>query len=281
MPERSLGFKIFIHLMALLVGIVILAPLVWLFIMSISSAEDLNSRPLHWWPERWDFSRYALLLDRTPNSTGASFLASLLNSTKVASLATFGALCVAIPAGYAASRAPRLQWTLGAIIFTYMLPPVALAVPLYLLLAKVGLLNSTLGLALVYLSILAPFTTWLMKSGLDPIPQDLEKAAAIDGARFDQMLRIVILPLALPIIATSTIFAFLLAWDEYFYALLFTSSQTSKTLSVAIADLAGGRVSDYGQIAAAGVLAALPPVAIGIVLQRALISGLTQGGVKG
>ena len=89
------------------------------------------------------------------------------------------------------------------------------------------------------------------------------------------------LPLAAPVVATSALFAVLLAWDEFFYALLFTSDQRAKTLTVAIADLAGGRVSDYGLIATAGVLAALPPVLIGLVMQRALISGLTSGGVKG
>ena len=89
------------------------------------------------------------------------------------------------------------------------------------------------------------------------------------------------LPLAMPIVATSALFAFLLGWDEFFYALLFTSDQRARTLTVAIADLAGGRVSDYGLIATAGVLAALPPVLVGLLMQRALISGLTSGGVKG
>ena len=196
-------------------------------------------------------------------------------------MATIAAIMVAIPAGWALSRNPRLGWVLGGIIATYMLPPVALSIPLYFILAKFGLLNNVFGLGLVYLSILAPFVTWLLKSGFDPIPKDLERAAAIDGARLDQMLRIVILPLAMPVIATATIFAFLLAWDEFFYALLFTSNQDAKTLTVAIADLAGGRVSDYGLIATAGVIAALPPVLIGILMQRSLISGLTNGGVKG
>ena len=102
--------------------------------------------------------------------------------------------------------------------------------------------------------------------------------APASGRRF----RIITLPLALPVVATSALFAFLLGWDEFFYALLFTSDQRAKTLTVAIADLAGGRVSDYGLlIATAGVLAALPPMLVGIVMQRALISGLTSGGVKG
>ena len=281
MDQPSRTFTIFIHAMALLVALVILAPLVWLFVMSISSNADLSSKPLHWWPDTFDFSRYSTLLSRADNSTGAAFTASLWNSIRVAGMATFAALAVGVPAGWAVSRNPRLGWTLGAVIGTYMLPPVALSVPLYLILAKVGLLNTVWGLALVYLSILAPFGTWLLKAGFDPIPRELEQAAAIDGARLDRLLRIVILPLAMPVIATAMIFAFLLAWDEFFYALLFTSNQNAKTLPVAIADLAGGRISDYGLIATAGVLASLPPVLIGVLAQRALISGLTSGGVKG
>lgn len=281
MEHQSSAFRIFIHVVALLVALVILAPLAWLFIMSVSSNADLSAKPLHWWPDTLDFSRYVTLFSRAENSVGEAFMASLGNSVKVAGMATLAALSVGIPAGWAASRHPQIGWTLGGIIATYMLPPVALSVPLYLLLAKFGLLNNVFGLALVYLSILAPFVTWLLKAGFDPIPRELEQAAAIDGARLDQMLRIVILPLALPVIATALIFAFLLAWDEFFYALLFTSNQDAKTLTVAIADLAGGRVSDYGLIATAGVIASLPPVAIGILMQRALISGLTNGGVKG
>lgn len=281
MERRSPAFSLFIHLCALLLMLVILAPLAWLFVMSIAPAPDLVAKPLRWWPSAVDFSRYATLLSTVENSAGAAFTASLGNSLTVAGLATVAAILIAIPAGWAVSRTPSVRWSLTLVIGTYMLPPVALAVPLYMALAALGMLNSVFGLALVYLTILAPFTTWLMKSGFDGVPRELELAAMIDGASLFQTLRIVTLPLALPVIGTSALFAFLLAWDEFFYALLFTSDQRAKTLPVAIADLAGGRVSDYGLIAAAGVLAALPPVLVGLVMQRALISGLTNGGVKG
>lgn len=281
MERQSPLFSIFIHLAALLLALVILAPLVWLFIMSIAPAADLAAKPLKWWPSEMDFSRYAMLLSTVENSAGAAFTSSLRNSLVVSGMATIAAILLAIPAGWAVSRTPSVGWSLTLVIGTYMLPPVALAVPLYMALAHFGMLNNVFGLALVYLTILAPFTTWLMKSGFDGIPRELESAAMIDGASLFQTLRIVTLPLALPVMATSALFAFLLAWDEFFYALLFTSDQRAKTLTVAIADLAGGRVSDYGLIAAAGVLAALPPVAVGLLMQRALISGLTNGGVKG
>lgn len=281
MEYQSPAAKILIHLAALALALLIIAPVLWLFIMSVSPGADLSSKPLHWWPSEVDWSRYATLLSRVENTAGAAVTASLQNSVLVAGMATLAAIAVAVPAGWAVSRTPSVSWSLSAVIATYMLPPVALAVPLYMALAKLGMLNSVFSLALVYLTILAPFTTWLMKSGFDGIPREIEAAAMIDGANLWQTLRIVTLPLALPTIATAVLFAFLLAWDEFFYALLFTSDLRSKTLTVAIADIAGGRVADYGMIATAGVIAALPPVLIGLLMQRALISGLTNGGVKG
>lgn len=281
MERQNPIFIVFIYTCALSLAVVILAPLVWLFIMSISPAADLAAKPLRWWPQAADFSRYRLLLSTAQNSIGAAFTSSLVNSIEVAGMATLAAVVLAIPSAWAVSRTPSIGWSLSVVIATYMLPPVALAVPLYMTLAHFGILNNVFGLALVYLTILAPFTTWLMKSGFDSIPREIEAAAMIDGASLFATLRIITLPLAAPVMATSALFAFLLAWDEFFYALLFTSDQRAKTLTVAIADLAGGRVSDYGLIATAGVLAALPPVVVGLLMQRALISGLTSGGVKG
>lgn len=281
MTRRSPLYTAFVYAAALLLAVVILAPMVWLFIMSICPPAQLSARPLRWWPTHPDFSRYAQLINMAANSIGASFMAALWNSIRVASMATATAIAVAVPAAWASSRVPRVGWTLSFVVATYMLPPVALAVPLYMGLAHFGLLNNVFGLAIVYLTILAPFTTWLLRSGFDLIPKEIEAAAAIDGARLDQTLRIVILPLMAPMIATAALFAFLLAWDEFFYALLFTSNAQAQTITVELANIAGGRVSDYGLIAAAGVVAALPPVLIGLFMQRALVTGLTAGGVKG
>lgn len=281
MERRTFGFTIFIYFSALLLAALLLLPILWLFVMSVSSTADLATKPLRWWPEAMDFSRYRTLLTLEPNTMGQAFLAAIRNSLTVAFMAVFAALLVAIPGAWAVSRNPQMEWSLYALILTYMLPPVSLAVPLYLGLSSLGLLNTTYGLALIYLSILAPFTAWLLKSGFDAIPRDIEASARIDGARLDQILRILILPLAAPALSTAALFALLLSWDEFFYALLFTADQNAKTVTVAIADIAGGRVSDYGLIAAAGVLAAVPPLLIGLLMQRAIVAGLTSGGVKG
>jgi len=154
---------------ALLLAALLLIPVLWLFVMSVSPAADLTAKPLRRWPETLDLSHYRTLLTWEPNTMDQAFLAAIRNSLVTAGIAVAAALVLAVPAAWAVSRNPRMEWSLYALILTYMLPPVALAVPLYLRLARLGLLNSTLDLALIYLSILAPFTAWLLKSGFDAI----------------------------------------------------------------------------------------------------------------
>ena len=145
----------------------------------------------------------------------------------------------------------------------------------------IGLLNSVGALTIVYCTILLPFVTWLLKANFDNVPREIEEAARIDGVRLFGLLRHITLPIAKAGLGTATLFAVLLAWDEFFYALLYTSDERAKTIPVAIADFAAGRATDYGLISAAGVLAALPPVIIAFFLQKSLIAGLAAGGVKG
>ncbi len=281
MERRATGQSILVYAAAIGLALAILTPFAWLVVMSLSPAADLSALPLKWLPSALDFSRYGALLSVAEHSAGAAFLASLRNSLVVAGMAVIGALVVGIPAAWAVSRQRQTGWAIYVAIGSYMLPAVALSVPLYKGLQALGLLNNVFGLAGVYLTILAPFTAWLLKSGFDGVPREIESAAMIDGARLDQILLRLTLPLAAPAVTTAALFALMVGWDEFFYALLFTSDERAKTLTVAVADLAGGRITDYGLIATAGVLAALPPVIIGVVLQRALVAGLTQGGVKG
>ena len=282
MERRNSWQSLVVYLFAFLLALFILTPILWMLIMSVSATSDLTTIPLRWLPETLTFHRYLDLLTIADNSAGSAFLASMRNSLLVSGMATCGGLLVAIAAAWSVSRSPGPQrYALYAVVATYMLPPVALVVPIYFALSAMQALNSVFSLAVIYLTILAPFTTWLLKSSFDNIPVEIELAAMMDGARLDQIMRRITLPLAGPSLATAALFAFLLAWDEFFYALLFTSDQRAKTLTVAIADLAGGRIADYGLIATAGVLAAVPPVLIGFFLQRSLVAGLTTGGVKG
>ena len=259
-----------------------LAPLIWLFIMSISSTPELTAVPLRWIPSHADFSRYGRLLSVAAHSAGEEFIYALRNSLLASFSATAIALIVGIPAAYSFSRFPgRRMGLLYAVLGTYMMPPVALILPLYMIFGALGLLNTVAALTIVYCTILMPFVTWLLKATIDAVPMEIEEAARIDGVGLIGVLRHVTLPIAKAGLGTAALFAVLLAWDEFFYALLYTNDLRAKTLPVAIADFAAGRATDYGIISAAGILTALPALAIAFFLQKSLISGLAAGGVKG
>ena len=281
MMRRSLGFNIMIGVAVTVLVVVTLAPLLWLFIMSISAPVELTRIPLHWLPDRPDFSRYARLFGLTGDAAGTSFLAALRNSLVVSFSATAIALAAGIPAAYSFSRFRGRMGLLYGFLGVYMVPPVAFVLPLYMVFSQLGLLNNVVALIAVYCTILLPFSTWLLKNNFDEVPREVEEAAQMDGAGLLGAIRHVTLPLARPALAAAALFALLLAWDEFFYALIYTNDLRAQTLPVAIADFAAGRATDYGLISAVGVLAALPPVIIAFFLQRSLVSGLSAGGIKG
>jgi multiple sugar transport system permease protein len=273
--------RILTYAAVLVLVIATLAPLVWLFIMSISSTKDLTSLPLHWLPDQADFSRYAKLLTVEAHSAGEEFVYALRNSLIAAIGASAIALIAGIPAAYSFSRYPGRMGLLYTVLGTYMMPPVALILPLYLVFSALNLLNNVAALVIVYCTILLPFVTWLLKSNFDAVPLEIEQAARMDGAGLFGVIRHVTLPISKAGLGTAALFAVLLAWDEFFYALLYTNDLRAKTLPVAIADFAAGRATDYALISAAGILTALPPLLIAFFLQKSLISGLAAGGVKG
>src|SRR5699024_10767810 len=147
---------------------------------------------------------------------------------------------------------------------TYMLPPIVLLIPLYTILSSMRLLDSKIGLIVVYCSYVTPFILWILSNYFLTIPADLEEAARVDGCtRLGALFRI-ILPVARPGIFAALMFGFLLAWDEFMYALIFTSTTNSKTIPVAIAEFTGKHTTDFGLVAAGGIIAALPPVILAI-----------------
>ncbi|MCK9548541.1 MAG: carbohydrate ABC transporter permease [Sphaerochaeta sp.] len=270
-----------LYIAVVILVIYLTAPFLWLIIMSISPSTDLTQKPLRWIPSSIDLSSYENLLTMGINTRGELFLHALQNSLTTALFAVFISLLVTIPASWVLSRHPgKKSFVLSAAIFTFMLPPIAYALPLYRMLSRLGWLNNSFSLALVYCTIVLPFCVWLIKENIDSIPYDLEESAIIDGASIARRIINVVMPLLLPALGTVALLALIMAWDEYFYALLFTSSKEAITLPVVIANLASGRQSSYNLIAAGGVIASAPPVIIGMLFQRALVRGLVQGGVK-
>lgn len=281
--RRRLGFSIFVYAAAVCTALVILAPFLWLLISSVASPADLLARPLHWIPEHISLERYSSILRGGQNGAADTFRAGMVNSLIVAGSSVAISMVVGVFGAYAFARLrfPFRRAILLMFLSSYMLPPIAIVIPLYLVLVQLHLLDSRLGLIVVYCSFITPFVLWILSGHFRAIPRDLEDAARIDGCtRLGALFR-VILPLAKPGLLATALFGFLLAWDEFFYALIFTSSAQAKTIPVAIAEFQGRFTVDFGLVAAGGILAAIPPLVIAFAFQRYIVSGLTSGAVKG
>ncbi|MBC6458362.1 carbohydrate ABC transporter permease [Actinomadura sp. HBU206391] len=275
----------FMYAMAVLMAVVILAPFAWLVISSVSSPTELIGSHVHWLPERPTLERYREIFTSASggDNVAGNFRVAMLNSLIVAGSTTIISLVLGCLGGYAFARLrfPFRRTTLMSFLAIYMLPPIALVIPLYLALSNLGLLDTKIGLIITYCSIVTPFCLWTMSNFFLSLPAELEEAARVDGcSRLGALVRVV-LPLARPGIFATAIFGFLLAWDEFLYSLIFTSTTNSKTIPVAIAEFTGKFSSDFGLVAAGGVLAALPPVLLALAFQRFLVGGLTAGSVKG
>lgn len=260
---------------------VLLAPPLWLFISSIADLKDLLRIPLRWIPENPSFSRYgSILFGSGPES---EFRKIMFNSIYVAAFVTVICVSLGVLAAYAFSRLrfPRKEKILFILLFSYMLPPIAIIIPLYQIFSSFRMLDTKEALILVYSAILVPFVIWMMRTYFDTIPRDLEDAAKIDGCTHFQTLFRVILPLSLPGIVATLLFAFLMSWEEFFIALILTSTPQAKTIPVAIAEFSGRHSIDFGMMATGGVLASLPPVFIALFFQKYIIGGLLSGAVKG
>jgi multiple sugar transport system permease protein len=280
---RRTAFLVLVYAAALGTAVVILAPFGWLLISSVASPADLLARPLKWIPSHVSLARYESIFRPGTNDSAAAFRAGVVNSAVVAASTVAISLAVGVFGAYAFARL-RFRFQRAVLLLflsTYMLPPIAIVIPLYLILVRLHLLDTRVGLIVVYCSFVTPFVLWILSGHFRAIPADLEDAARIDGCtRLGALFR-VILPIARPGLLATVLFGFLIAWDEFLYALIFTSSTASKTIPVAIAEFQGRFTVDFGLVAAGGILASIPPLAIAFVFQRYIVSGLASGAVKG
>jgi len=275
----------FLFVLTIPVLLFIYMPVFYLLLTSISTRAELLSVPMHWIPQNPTLKNYIdILTPGTATSEVArTFKVTLRNSLVVASSVTVISLVVGSLAAYALSRMRvhfRTPIMLG-IMGTRMIPEVSLVIPLYIIAVRVGIYNTPLVLILTYLSFALPFAIWLMAAFFETIPIELEDAARMDGASHLRTLFSIILPISAPGLVSTALFVFLTAWDEFFFALLFTSTIAAKTVPVAIAEFTGRYVVDVGGMMTGGVLAAIPPVLLSLIFSRYIVRGLTAGAVKG
>ena len=253
--------------------------MVWQLVSSFSTPEALVSG-LTDTSTRWTMQNYQNLLQGQP-----PFWTYLLNSTIVASISTLLTVGLALPAAYGLSRLPS-QWRNGLRLFitaAAIFPYVLLFLALLELARSLQLGNNLLALALPYSGLSMPLALLLLTTSFENLPSDLEDAAVLEGMTMIQRLRWVLIPLITPATASTGILVFLFAWNEYPIALTWISESNLLTLPVAMARIAGSSIYSipYGTYAAATVLGSIPLLLMVLLFQKQIVSGLTNGAVKG
>jgi len=253
-----------------------LFPFYWAIVASFTSDAALFRDP-SLFPRHFIFDHYRALF------TERDFITPIRNSLVVAGTTTIFCLVVGTLAAYALARiefrgkAPIMAFILAVTMF----PQISIVSPLYLLLRSLRLIDTYPGLIMPYMTFAMPLTVWVLTGSIRQIPKDLEEAAHVDGASRRQSFLRILLPLAVPSLATTGILTFIYCWNEFLFALSFTLGPERQTVPVAIALFRGQYQVPWGEILAAAVVATAPVAGLVLVFQRRIVQGLTAGAVKG
>ena len=252
-------------------------PLFWMLSTSLKPSSEIFATPPTLVPIKSTLENFTRLFAET------SFLTYFRNSVVVSFTTGLLTLSVSAAGAYGLSRCVFLgrEKVAGLILMTYMFAPIMIIIPFYILVKRLGLVNTHLALVLSYTTFCLPFCLWLLRSFFQSIPLELEEAALVDGAGVGRAVWYVVLPLALPGIIAAGIFTFILAWNDFLFALVLITSDELKTLPVGVNDLFNATIVDWGMIMAAGVVITVPTIAFFVAVQRYLIQGWGAGGVKG
>ncbi len=256
---------------------VLLFPVYWMVVCSVTPRDLLMTPDPPLWPQAFTFDHYRHVLSDSPFPTHVG------NSFRVAGLVTLLVVPLAFGGGYALSRYRfRGRRAFGLMLLgTQMLPAIMLAVPMYVTLAWLELIDTHAALVICYATFALPFATWMLRGFFDGLPPELEECAQIDGCNRLAMLVRIVLPLCAPGLVATAILAFLLAWNEYLFALLFINSEQLKTFPVGLDIFTSRWLVDYGALMAASVMVSVPVAVLFLLLQQRLVAGLTAGAVKG
>jgi multiple sugar transport system permease protein len=270
--------RIATYALLLLFAALVVCPFLWMLIGSFRPTyEQMRQQGQSLWIEHPTSENYARLFQEY------DFARYFLNSTFVAGVTAVFATSIAACAGYALARFrfPGRGLVGFLILTTQMLPTVAIIIPLFLWFKQFRLIDTYWALLIAYNAFAIPFSTWMLRGFFAGIPAELEEAAQIDGAgQFGAFLQVV-LPLSAPGLLATAIFSFILAWQEFLFAVTFTSSDQMRTLTVGIAAMRGKDVIDWGLLNAGVVVTTIPLAILFVFVQRHLVHGLTAGAVKG
>ncbi|MGA5194815.1 sugar ABC transporter permease [Streptomyces exfoliatus] len=272
--RRSPLASVALHVTLIVASVIAVFPVLWVLLTSLKPAQYATTTDFF---KETTLANYTNLLNDTP------FLTWFANSLLVAGLTTVIGVFISATTGYAVSRfrfpgKRGLMWTL---LITQMFPVAVLIVPIYNIMASMGLLNQPVGLVITYLTIAVPFCAWMMKGFFDTIPREIDESGYVDGLTpFGTFWRL-ILPLAKPGIAVTAFYSFITAWGEVAYASAFMVGDENLTLAGGLQKFVNQYGAQWGPMAAASVLIAIPAALVFLFAQRHLVTGMSAGAVKG
>ncbi len=292
-----------LYVAAVVIALWSLFPFVYMASISLMDTRDVVSAPPKWFPWPPNLKHWGRVLFAT-EATGTSFgqddggfswlhrqakivPPSIGRSFVVALGTTVLNLIIGSFAAYGMARYPNFWFadaTLNLLMITRMLPGLALLIPFFILYRVTGLMNTLHGLIIAYTSFILPLTVWIMRGYFASIPKTLEWSAQVDGCNWFQAFRRIFLPVSAPGLIAAGIFTFLVAWNEFLFALILVPKEDVQTVTLTISSLVftgGNALQDYPGLYVAGVMAVLPPVVIALVFQRYLVQGLLAGSMKG
>jgi ABC-type glycerol-3-phosphate transport system permease component len=254
-----------------------LVPFYWMVVTSLKKDKEIYGYEATLIPRQPTLESYQRLFTKTP------FLKYVRNSTIIAVVTTVTSLVFGCLGAYAIARLrfPGRAMIARGLVFTYLVPPSLLFIPLFAVMSALRLVDTHEGLILAYLGFTVPFASWLLMGYFRSVPVELEESALVDGCTRLQTLVRIILPMSLPALAVVAFFSFTQAWNEFLYATVFVNSVEVRTITTGLSNFIIEDVFFWGPMMGAAVLSAIPPVVIYLVFQRWVVKGLTLGAVKG
>lgn len=266
----------FCHIYLIVLSLIAVFPLVWVLLCSVKSSGELTSNPTRFFPKHFTQENFTHVIQ------DLGFAKNIGNSLIIAIITTGIAIVISSMAAYGIVRFfPKLGSIMSKVLVaTYMFPPILLAIPYSMVMAKLGLVNTRIGLIIVYLSFSVPYAVWMLVGFFKTVPLGIEEAAKVDGANKFQTFIQIVLPLVMPGIVATAIYTFINAWNEFLYSLILINSTDKMTVSVALKSLQGAEILNWGDMMAASALVVVPSVIFFMFIQNKIAGGMTEGAVK-
>jgi len=274
---RTVGKYVLVYGLGMFFVLFSTLPLLWGISTALKIPSEVYAFPPTWIPKTFTFDNFISVVQNQ------NLIRAFFNTLIIASGTTLVALIVGVLGGYGFARYkfPGRNTLLWAVLFTKLFPRVVVIVPFFVTLRNLQMMNSYQGLILVYLMVTFPVAIWLLKGFFDKIPVEIEEAAVIDGCNLPQLLWHVILPMSRPALVAVAMYSFILAWNEFLFALVFTNGLERRPLSIALAFFIDENGIRWGELMAASVVMSLPAVIVFTFAQKLLVRGLSDGAVKG